>query len=65
MKPRPIDLTGVSIEAAMEIAARDFLHICTAALVHIARELSRDGADRDKINALLELELELERVAAA
>jgi hypothetical protein len=36
-----------------------------AALLHIARELSRDGIDRDAINALLErncVELEIWRV---
>jgi len=65
MKPYHIDLTGLSIEAALKIAARDFLQSGTAALEQLAKQLSRDGVGRDEINAVLErqrLEFEAWRV---
>jgi hypothetical protein len=54
MKPRPQDLTGLSIESAMGIAARDFLRSAMTALLHTARQLGRDGVGRNDINARLE-----------
>ena len=55
------DLTGLSVAAAIELAARDFLRGAAAMLLRTARSLSRDGFDRDTINLALECErVELE-----
>lgn len=56
MKPRPQDLTGLSIESAMGIAARDFLRSGMAALLHTASEVGRGGVGSDDINAILDRE---------
>jgi len=50
----PQDLTGLSIESAMGIAARDFLCSGMAALLHTASEVGRGGVGRDDINVILE-----------
>ncbi len=55
------DLTGLSVSAAIEVAARDFNREAVAVLLRIARSLSHDGLDRGAINAALERErVELE-----
>ena len=61
MTPHTTDLTGLSVATAIEVASRDFTRGNTAVLLRIARSLSRDGLDRDAINAALELQrVELE-----
>lgn len=51
-----IDLSGLSTEAAMAVAARDFTRVIVAVLLWVARTLTRDGLDLDEINAALERE---------
>jgi hypothetical protein len=53
--PNTTDLTGLSVEAAMAVAAREFLAAITAALVQVAMILGGAGASRDEINAALEI----------
>ena len=51
--PHTIDLTGLSVSAAVEVASRDLCRGMTALLLQLA---TRDGVGRYEINILLERE---------
>jgi hypothetical protein len=63
--PNTTDLTGLSVEAAMAVAGREFLAAVTAGITQVAMALGQSGLGINEMNVLLErqrAELEAWRV---